>query len=85
MFDNWPQGDSATQLKVLQDVLGDACLMFEYSGLVGEDWVNDWVSKIIKSIKNVMSDRCAVQKSLMDCLRASGKIFCLVLLRVGSL
>ena len=77
-------GDSATQLKVLQDVLGDVCLMFENSGLVGEGGVNDWVNKIIKSIKNVMSDRCAVQKILMSCLLASGKMFCQMLSRVGS-
>ena len=34
--------------------------------------VNDWVNKIIKSIKNVMSDRCAVQKkfnNLFTCFR----------------
>ena len=78
-------GDSATQLKVLQDVLGDVCLMFENSGLVGKGGVNDWVNKVIKSIKNVMSDRCAGQKSLMSCLLASGKMFCQALLRVGSL
>ena len=59
--------------------------MFENSGLVGKGGVNDWVNKIIKSIKNVMSDRCAGQKSLMSCLLASGKMFCQALLRVGSL
>ena len=29
-------GGSATQIEVLQDVLGDVCSMFENSGLVGE-------------------------------------------------
>ena len=66
-------GDSETQRKVLEDVLSDVSEMFDSCGL--EKDLNESRStkdKIIKSINNVMSDRCAVQKkfnNLFSCYR----------------
>ena len=55
-------GDSSTQLKVLENVLADVSDMFD--SFAGED--SNILNKAVKSIKNVMSDRCAVQKKFND-------------------
>ena len=66
-------GDSETHLKVLEDVLNDVSEMFDPCGF--ENDLNEGGNtnkKIIKMIKNVMSDRWAVQKrlnNLFSCYR----------------
>ena len=55
-------GDAASQLTVLEDILKDVDEMFkEY-----DKESSSSAQKMIKSIKNVMSDRCAVQKKFND-------------------
>ncbi len=54
-------GDSETQLRVLEDVLGDVSETFDCSGVSSVD--GSTLHKIVTSIKNVMSDRCALKKN----------------------
>ena len=54
-------GDAESQLQVLENILEDVCAMFGLQN-DGKDQEDKAMNKILKSIKNVMSDRCAVQK-----------------------
>ena len=63
-FRETASGDAASQLTVLEDILKDVNEMFkEY-----DKESSSSAQKIIKSIKNVMSDHCAVQKKFNDLL-----------------
>ena len=54
-------GDAQTQLNTLKEVVKDL------GESVGDD--NHFVKKVFCSIKNLMSDRCATQKSLIKYLQ----------------
>ena len=56
--------DFVTQLKVLGGVLSNLTEIFEQCS-DGENSCSDVIRRIIKSIKNVMSDRCAIHKKVI--------------------
>ena len=58
------EGSASTQLETLKEVLADIAAM----GNAKSDNSNNSVDKIVASIKNVMSDRCIVQKKFNEIL-----------------
>ena len=54
----------------MKEILQDVCDMF------GKGQGEEGTNKIIKSIKNVMSDRCIVQKNLIKFSQVMTQIYC---------